>query len=97
MNRAVGAGNFTGPLPADTLFKSALEGRFDGVVSLYHDQGLAPLKVIAFDSAVNTTLGLTIVRVSPAHGTAFDIAGKNLADPRSLVAAIKWGRLLAKA
>jgi 4-hydroxythreonine-4-phosphate dehydrogenase len=77
-----------GPFPADTLFLKALEGRFDCVVAMYHDQGLIPIKLLAWREAVNLTLGLPIVRTSPDHGTAFDIAGKNIADPSSMIAAI---------
>ena len=80
--------NVTGPWPADTLFHKAYNGEFDAVVAMYHDQGLAPLKMIAFDSGVNLTLGLPFVRTSPDHGTAFDIAGKGIANPNSMIAAI---------
>ena len=78
-----------GPFPADTVFLQALQGRFDGVVAMYHDQGLIPVKLLAFDSAVNVTLGLPIVRTSVDHGTAFDIVGQNRADPGSMKAAIR--------
>jgi 4-hydroxythreonine-4-phosphate dehydrogenase len=78
----------SGPWPADTLFNKAYHGGFDAVVAMYHDQGLAPLKMIAFDSGVNLTLGLPFVRTSPDHGTAFDIAGKGIANPASMIAAI---------
>jgi 4-hydroxythreonine-4-phosphate dehydrogenase len=77
-----------GPIPADTLFLRAVQGEFDGVVAMYHDQGMIPVKLLAFDKAVNVTIGLPIIRTSPAHGTAFDIAGKNIADPSSMMAAI---------
>lgn len=76
-----------GPFPADSLFAKAVAGQYDAVVAMYHDQGLVPVKLLAADSAVNLTLGLPIVRTSPAHGTAFDIAGKNVADPASFLAA----------
>ena len=76
-----------GPFPADTLFVKALENRYDCVVAMYHDQGLIPVKLLAWREAVNLTLGLPIVRTSPDHGTAFDIAGKNRADPASMIAA----------
>jgi 4-hydroxythreonine-4-phosphate dehydrogenase len=79
--------------PADTAF--AHRSRFDGLLALYHDQGLAPVKALAFDRAVNVTLGLPIVRTSPAHGTAFDLAGTGRADPSSMRAAIRWARALA--
>lgn len=89
---------FFGPFPADSLFWRAIQGEFDGVVALFHDQGLIPLKMVAFDNAVNVTLGLPIIRCSPDHGTAFDIAGQGVADPGSMLAAIKWGlRLTGRA
>ncbi|HEX4343905.1 MAG TPA: 4-hydroxythreonine-4-phosphate dehydrogenase PdxA [Verrucomicrobiae bacterium] len=84
-----------GPIPADTLFYRAFRGEFDVVVAMYHDQGLAPLKMIAFDSGVNWTLGLPFIRTSPDHGTAYDIAGKNLAKPGSMIAAIQLAKQLA--
>ncbi|MCC5806590.1 MAG: 4-hydroxythreonine-4-phosphate dehydrogenase PdxA [Opitutales bacterium] len=74
-------------LPGDTVFHRALRGEFDAVVALYHDQGLAPLKTVEFHTAVNVSLGLTFVRTSPDHGTAFDIAGRGLADPGSFTRA----------
>lgn len=77
-----------GPLPADSLFYNAYKGKYDAEIVMYHDQGLIPLKMVARNSAVNVTLGLPFVRTSPAHGTAFDIAGKNIADPSSMIAAI---------
>jgi len=77
-----------GPLPADTLFWRAAQGHFDGVVAMYHDQGLIPVKLLAFDEAVQVTLGLPIIRVSVDHGTAFDIAGRNRANPASMSAAL---------
>jgi len=78
-----------GPLPADTLFHLAYRGEFDAVVAMYHDQGLGPMKMIAFDSGVNWTLGLPFIRTSPDHGTAFDIAGKGVAREGSMLAAIR--------
>ncbi|MGH7243253.1 MAG: 4-hydroxythreonine-4-phosphate dehydrogenase PdxA [Phycisphaerales bacterium] len=78
----------SGPYPADTIFISALQGKFDLVVAMYHDQGLIPVKLLARDRAVNITVGLPVIRTSPDHGTAFDIAGKNLADPGSTRSAI---------
>ena len=78
-----------GPLPADTLFHAAYHGAYDAVVAMYHDQGLAPLKMIAFDEGVNVTLGLPFPRTSPDHGTAFDIAGQGIARPASLLAALR--------
>jgi 4-hydroxythreonine-4-phosphate dehydrogenase len=87
----------SGPWPADTLFHKAYRGELDAVVAMYHDQGLAPLKMIAFDTGVNLTLGLPFIRTSPDHGTAYDIAGKNLARPESMIAAIKLAaQLVAK-
>ncbi len=82
--------------PGDTLFARALRGEFDVVVALYHDQGLAPLKVIDFDEAVNVTLGLPFVRTSPDHGTAFGIAGQGKASPRSFANAVTVARRLIK-
>ena len=79
----------SGPFPNDTLFQHALAGRYDAVVAMYHDQGHIALKTVGFDRAVNVTLGLPIVRTSVAHGTAFDIAWKGLADPSSLIEAVR--------
>ncbi|MFQ6047870.1 MAG: 4-hydroxythreonine-4-phosphate dehydrogenase PdxA [Phycisphaerae bacterium] len=84
-----------GPFPADTLFRDAAAGRYDGVVAMYHDQGLIPVKLLAFDRAVNVTLGLPTIRTSPDHGTAFDIVGRNLADAGSMKAAIRLACRLA--
>ena len=84
-----------GPFPADTIFVRAIRGEFDAVVACYHDQGLIPIKLVAFGQAVNVTLGLPIVRTSVDHGTAFDIAGKGIADPSSLVEAIRLAARLA--
>lgn len=84
------------PLPADTLFGKAARGEYDGVVALYHDQGLIPLKLVAFGACVNLTVGLPIIRTSVDHGTAFDIVGKGIADPGSLVEAITLAAKLAK-
>ncbi len=80
---------FTGPISPDTLFFRAAQGEFDGVLCMYHDQGLIPLKLHAFDQGVNVTLGLPFVRTSPDHGTAFDIAGRGIARPDSMIAAIR--------
>lgn len=85
-----------GPFPPDTIFNAAVEGRFDLVVAMYHDQGLIPIKLLDRDEAVNVTVGLPIVRTSPDHGTAFDIAGKNLARPGSMKAAIRFAAMLAR-
>jgi len=84
-----------GPFPADTIFVRAIRGEFDAVVACYHDQGLIPIKVVAFGQAVNVTLGLPIVRTSVDHGTAFDIAGKGVADPSSLILAVQLAARLA--
>lgn len=84
-----------GPFPADTLIKRAAEGEFDGVAAMYHDQGHIALKLLAFGRAVNVTLGLPIVRTSPSHGTAFDIAWQGQADPAGMIAAIQTAAMLA--
>jgi 4-hydroxythreonine-4-phosphate dehydrogenase len=85
-----------GPLSGDTVFHYALQGDFDAVVAMYHDQGLAPLKAVAFDTGVNWTLGLPFIRTSPDHGTAYDIAGKGIANPSSMIAAIRLAKQLAR-
>jgi 4-hydroxythreonine-4-phosphate dehydrogenase len=85
-----------GPLPADTLFWRAWNGEFDVVVAMYHDQGLAPIKLVGFGEAVNVTLGLPFVRASVDHGTAFDIAGKGIARHESIVSAIRWALRLVQ-
>jgi len=84
------------PLPADTLFYKARNNSFDIVVAMYHDQGLAPLKMLAFGNAVNVTVGLPIIRTSVDHGTAYDIAGKGCADPASLLEAVKLAANMAR-
>ena len=84
-----------GPLSGDTVFHYALRGDFDAVVAMYHDQGLAPLKAVAFDSGINWTLGLPFIRTSPDHGTAYDIAGQGVANPSSMMAALALARQLA--
>lgn len=81
-----------GPFPADTLFHRAYRGDYDAVVAMYHDQGLVPLKMIAFENGVNWTLGLPFVRTSPDHGTAYDIAGRGVADAGSMLAAIRLAK-----
>jgi 4-hydroxythreonine-4-phosphate dehydrogenase len=86
----------SGPFPADTLFVRARKGEFDVVVACYHDQGLIPVKLVAFGRAVNVTLGLPIIRTSVDHGTAFDIAGKGIADAESMIAAILLAARLAR-
>lgn len=93
--RAAGTLAF-GPFPADTLLKRAVGGEFDGVAAMYHDQGHIALKLIAFDRVVNVTLGLPIVRTSPSHGTAFDIAWKGLASPSGMIAALQVAARLVK-
>jgi 4-hydroxythreonine-4-phosphate dehydrogenase len=85
----------TGPFPADTLFHAAARRRYDVALAMYHDQALLPVKTLAFDTAVNVTLGLPFVRTSPDHGTAFDIAGKGIANPASLLAALALAHRLA--
>jgi 4-hydroxythreonine-4-phosphate dehydrogenase len=87
----------TGPLPADTVFVRARRGEFDAVIACYHDQGLIPVKLVAFGEAVNVTIGLPIVRTSVDHGTAFDIAGKGIADAGSMVQAVLLAARLAQA
>jgi 4-hydroxythreonine-4-phosphate dehydrogenase len=89
------AATIEGPLPADTLFWRALNSEFDVVLAMYHDQGLAPIKVIGFGEAVNVTLGLPFVRTSVDHGTAFDIAGKGTAKHDSMMTAIRWALRLS--
>jgi len=84
-----------GPLAADTLFYYAYNGHYDAVVAMYHDQGLGPLKMIGFESGINWTLGLPFIRTSPDHGTAYDIARKNKANPESMLSAINLARRLA--
>ena len=86
-----------GPFPADTLFVRASRGEFDAVIACYHDQGLIPVKLLAFGKAVNVTLGLPIIRTSVDHGTAFDIAGRNAADPGSMIEAVTLAARLARA
>jgi 4-hydroxythreonine-4-phosphate dehydrogenase len=84
----------SGPYPPDVVFRSAIGHSDKLVIALYHDQGLIPFKLAAFDTGVNLSLGLPFIRTSPDHGTAFDIAGKNRANPRSLVEAIKLAAAL---
>ena len=87
--------NVTGPIPADAIFHRHLAGEFDAVVAMYHDQGLGPMKMLSFDSGVNLTLGLPIIRTSPDHGTAYDLAGTARANPSSTVSALRWAARLA--
>ena len=88
--------SFVGPLSPDTVFVQAAAGRWDAVLCMYHDQGLIPLKLHAFDEGVNVTLGLPIIRTSPDHGTAFDLAGRNRAHAGSMSAALRLAAELAK-
>ena len=85
-----------GPLSADTMFHPQARARYDVALTMYHDQGLIPVKTLAFDEGVNVTLGLPFVRTSPDHGTAFDIAGKGVANPASLIAALKLADRLTR-
>lgn len=85
-----------GPLSGDTVFYHALRGEFEAVVAMYHDQGLAPLKAVAFETGVNWTLGLPFIRTSPDHGTAYDLAGRDLANPSSMIAALRLAKQLAR-
>ena len=87
----------SGPISGDTVFLRAAEGEFDAVIACYHDQGLIPVKLLAFGKAVNVTLGLPIIRTSVDHGTAFDIAGEDRADPSSMITAVHLAAQLATA
>src|SRR6476469_5993932 len=91
-----GESKIVGPVSPDTVFHRAIEGEFDAILCMYHDQGLIPLKLHAFHSGVNVTLGLPFPRTSPDHGTAFEIAGKSIARPDSMIAAINLAVELAK-
>jgi 4-hydroxythreonine-4-phosphate dehydrogenase len=86
----------SGPWPPDTMFTAPARARYDAAICMYHDQALIPLKTLDMDHGVNVTLGLPIVRTSPDHGTAYDIAGKGVADPSSLIAAIELAASLAE-
>jgi len=90
-----GEAYYTGPHVPDVVFREAADGQVDAVLAMYHDQGLIPLKLLDFNNAVNTTLGLPVPRTSPDHGTAFALAGKNMADPSSMIAAIRLACELA--
>jgi 4-hydroxythreonine-4-phosphate dehydrogenase len=92
-NRGV---DVSGPFAADALFYQVFKGDYEAVVAMYHDQGLAPLKMVGFESGVNWTLGLPFIRTSPDHGTAYDIAGKGIANPSSMRAAIRLALQLAR-
>ena len=89
--------DISGPMPGDTVFVRASRGEFDCVIACYHDQGLIPVKLLAFGSAVNVTIGLPIIRTSVDHGTAFDIAGKGVADASSMIAAVRLAAQMADA
>lgn len=89
--------NIVGPLPADTMFHSTARTKYDVAVCMYHDQALIPIKTLNFSASVNVTLGLPFIRTSPDHGTAFDIAGQGLANPTSLIEALRHARDMAKA
>ena len=88
--------DISGPYPADTLFSGHMRQRFDAMIAMYHDQALIPIKTLAFDTAVNVTLGLSFVRTSPDHGTAFELAGSGAAKPSSLIAALKLAREISR-
>jgi 4-hydroxythreonine-4-phosphate dehydrogenase len=85
-----------GPFPPDTIFLEHRKGRFDAVIAFYHDQALIPLKLYGFDRAVNITLGLPLIRTSPDHGTAFDLAPQIKANPSSMIEAIKTALKMAR-
>ena len=89
-----GQGEVSGPWPPDTIFHKAAAGQYDAVIAMYHDQGLIPFKLLHFQDGVNVTLGLPLVRTSVDHGTAYDIAGQNLADPSSLAAALAMAQTI---
>jgi 4-hydroxythreonine-4-phosphate dehydrogenase len=88
--------NLLGPLPADTMFHAEARAGYDAAVCMYHDQALIPIKTLDFSRGVNVTAGLPFIRTSPDHGTAFGIAGKGVADPRSMMAAIQLARELSR-
>ncbi|KIN64873.1 4-hydroxythreonine-4-phosphate dehydrogenase [Sulfitobacter noctilucicola] len=85
----------SGPLPADTMFHAAARSRYDAAIAMYHDQALIPIKTLDFDKGVNVTLGLPFIRTSPDHGTAFDIAGRGIANPASMIEALKMAQKMA--
>ncbi|MEM8579384.1 MAG: 4-hydroxythreonine-4-phosphate dehydrogenase PdxA [Pseudomonadota bacterium] len=89
--------NIRGPLPADTMFHAAARAHYDAALCMYHDQALIPIKTLDFDRGVNVTLGLPMVRTSPDHGTAFDIAGRGIANPSSMIEAVKLAHRMAGA
>ena len=85
----------SGPWPADTMFHAAARAQYDVAICMYHDQALIPIKTLDFDRGVNVTLGLPIIRTSPDHGTAFDIAGRGVTNPTSMIEAIKLAAAMA--
>ncbi len=89
--------DLAGPLPADTMFHAAARTRYDAAIAMYHDQALIPIKTLDFDQGVNVTLGLPFIRTSPDHGTAFDIAGRGIANPTSMICAIRMAHRMATA
>ena len=88
--------NLMGPMSADTMFHPAARERYDLAICMYHDQALIPIKTLNFSAGVNTTLGLPFIRTSPDHGTAFDIVGQDIADPQSLIEALRTANKMAK-
>ena len=89
--------DIAGPMSADTMFHASARARYDAAICMYHDQALIPIKTLDFAGGVNVTLGLPFIRTSPDHGTAFDIAGRGIADPSSLIAALKMADVMARA
>jgi 4-hydroxythreonine-4-phosphate dehydrogenase len=85
-----------GPLSADTMFHAAARDRYDAAICMYHDQALIPIKTLDFDNGVNVTLGLPFIRTSPDHGTAFDIAGRGIAQPSSLIKALEMAARMSQ-
>jgi 4-hydroxythreonine-4-phosphate dehydrogenase len=88
--------DLSGPHPADTMFHAAARSRYDAAIAMYHDQALIPIKTLDFDRGVNVTLGLPFIRTSPDHGTAFDIAGQGIANPTSMVEALRMAYRMAQ-
>ena len=88
--------DLSGPHPADTMFHAAARARYDAAIAMYHDQALIPIKTLDFDRGVNVTLGLPFIRTSPDHGTAFDIAGQGIANPTSMVEALRMAYRMAQ-
>ena len=89
--------DIAGPMSADTMFHAGARASYDAAICMYHDQALIPIKTLDFAAGVNVTLGLPFIRTSPDHGTAFDIAGRGIADPSSLIAALKMADVMARA